>query len=92
MGGNPFKQIGKAVGGIFKGATNLVGGVLGLKDEKVVADIPEPPAPVKQYDAGTEGGDNAIRKNRRRSSFAGTQVASRLGLGSGVQGKSFLGQ
>ena len=34
MGGNPFKEIGNAISGVFKGVTNIVGGVLGLKQNK----------------------------------------------------------
>ena len=56
MGGNPFKEIGNAISGVFKGVTNIVGGVLGLKKNKKVNFIqsaqfpgplrlPPPPSP-----------------------------------------------
>lgn len=92
MGGNPFKEIGNAISGVFKGVTNIVGGVLGLKQNKEGMVAPE--KPVNEVTVDTSGTENKIRENRRRSSFGGTFVASKnaLGTGSGVSGKSALGQ
>lgn len=94
MGGNPFKEIGNAISGVFKGVTNIVGGVLGLKQNKEGMDAPAPEKPVNEVTVDTSGTENKIRKKRRRSSFGGTFVASKnaLGVGSGVSGKSALGQ
>lgn len=94
MGGNPFKEIGNAISGVFKGVTNIVGGVLGLKQNKEGMDAPAPEKPVNEVTVDTAGIVNKIRENRRRSSFGGTFVASKkaLGAGSGVSGKSALGQ
>lgn len=94
MGGNPFKEIGNAISGVFKGVTNIVGGVLGLKQNKEGMDAPVPEKPVNEVTVDTSGTENKIRKNRHRSSFGGTFVASKnaLGAGSGVSGKSALGQ
>ena len=95
MGGNPFKEIGNAISGVFKGVTNIVGGVLGLKQNKegMDAPAPAPEKPVNEVTVDTSGTENKIRKNRRRSSFGGTFVASKnaLGAGSGVSGKRALG-
>ena len=95
MGGNPFKEIGNAITGVIKGigAIGLLGkNLLGKKQEQPSA--PEPPKPVETVDVDVNGSESKIRKNRRRSSFGGTFVASKnaLGAGSGVGGKSFLGQ
>jgi hypothetical protein len=94
MGGNPFKQIGKAVEGVFKGVGNLVGGVLGMNKEEAQTTIPTPPEEISTVQVDTSGTESRIKNNRRRSSFGGTFVASKgaLGQGSGVGGKSFLGQ
>lgn len=88
MGGNPFKEIGNAITGVIKG----VGAILGKKQEQPSA--PEPPKPVETVDVDLKGSESKVRQNRRRSSFGGTFVASKnaLGAGSGVGGKSFLGQ
>lgn len=90
MGGNPFKAIGNAITGVIKGIGAI--GLLGKKQEQPSA--PEPPEPVETVDVDVNGSGSKVRKNRRGSSFGGTFVASKnaLGAGSGVGGKSFLGQ
>lgn len=49
------------------------------------------PKPVETYETQQEAVRSQSEANRRRSSFSNTFVASR-GMGTGVIGKSFLGQ
>lgn len=98
MSGNPFKAVGDAVGGILGGAVDIL--TLGATDftKQDGAKAPEPPEPVETYNSSTEGTDSAIRRNRRKSSFGSTLVATKgqtlggLGASSGIMGKTFLGQ
>lgn len=89
MGGNPFKKIGRAIGGV-------VGGILGIKPAAPRQEpMPQAPPPVDEVEIDTtKNVSDKIARNRRRSSFAGTFLASKAAVSQGQasQGKSFLGQ
>lgn len=96
--------IGKAVGAVVgtiiaPGVGTAIGAALGGAADGVASKgkgnstqaAPEAPKPVETYGTQQEAVRSQSVANRRKSSFSNTFVASR-GMGTGVVGKSFLGQ
>lgn len=93
--------VGSAVGAVVgtiiaPGVGTTIGAALGGAADSVASkgkstQAPEAPKPVETYETQQEAVRSQSEANRRRSSFSNTFVASR-GMGTGVIGKSFLGQ
>lgn len=93
--------VGSAVGAVVgtiiaPGVGTSIGAALGGAADSVFSkgkstQAPEAPKPVETYNTQQEAVRSQSEANRRRSSFSNTFVASR-GMGTGVIGKSFLGQ
>lgn len=82
--------VGTAIGAVFGGAVDSVASK-GKGGSTAPPKAPEAPKPVGTYETQQEAVRSLSEANRRRSSFSNTFVASR-GMGTGGNGKIFLGQ
>lgn len=82
--------VGTTIGAALGGAVDSVASK-GKGESTKAPKAPEAPKPVATYETQQEAVRSQSEANRRRSSFSNTFVASR-GMGTGVIGKSFLGQ